>query len=1116
MLYYFLRIYQNKFSGAFLMLRFTCPKCRAFFEMEDVHLGRKVFCDRCQTKFRIPANGEEAQAIGAEECASDKTISPRRTTESPVDDDPTMPPKRRAAGPSDDDATIPGRRDRKTDGLFQPGKLLIDRYRILSKLGQGGMGAVYKCFDEIAGIEVALKALPPELSYDQAEMEEIRENFQLVHKLHHPNIAGLNNLECDKTNGNYYLIMECCEGEDLRSWLRHKRKDGNLPLSAVLPIIRQAAEALDYAHKQKIIHRDIKPGNIMINSEGEIKILDFGLAAQIHSSMSRVSMAYHGTSGTGPYMSPEQWQGKVQGAPSDQYALAVMTYEMLSGHLPFDNSDLEILKKAVLDGVPDPIPGIPSHVQDAIKRAMNKDPEKRFASCLEFFLALDRKFAAISDSFQRVNDTLRRLACCLNFFRKRFNAIVKTVRINKGKTCKWIAAIVLIAGFFCCDGVRVVNEFWQEQKKEQAEKDRQRREEEERINNELTLWRERLTQKIFEISEKGYDCKPYIQDMFFRMNEIRSLALKAKQPAEACEKFQEAFEMATRILVQGANREAALKYREQADIKRTIADRSEDVRCRSELYKKAEQCYQSAEKLFWDGRFLEAKENFFSSERLFGESINKTYRELADEADWAVRKRDWHKVELLAEKIYPLNEKRAAWLRKIAQDGKRKAEINEKLAIACKAEQAKDWQQLYDISREVLHMDPENAEAEKMKKRAFAEMKLAAARDAMEKKDWQQIYDISQEILQTDPENAEAARLAQEAEKLLFTTLVITATVNGKPVEASVRALKNEPDRKYFPWRLKRGAEYEFEVTWRSGMDEYSGRIPVFACNESGVVRKEVALEKVSFNGVVTLEGGVKLYMVKINAGSFVMGSSQDKVRRDPTETRHRVTLTKGFWLGKFEVTQSQYAAVMKSNPSYFKTDDRPVERVSWYNAKEFCNKLNELYAGKLPLGYKFDLPSEAQWEYACRAGTVTSLNSGENMCILGMNNSPNLDLVGWYGGNCGKDYDLVVPYDISSWLEKQYSHTRGGSHPAGLKRPNNWGLYDMHGNVKEWCRDWSGAYGGRAADPEGPSSGADRVCRGGSWMSFAMECRSASRDAVSPGKGRNDLGFRLALVPVR
>ena len=286
--------------------------------------------------------------------------------------------------------TEKGYRERKADGRFLVGDLIMRRYKVLAELGQGGMGVVYKCFDETAGIEVALKALPPELSHNSLEMEDIKDNFQLVHNLHHPNIASSNTLEKNPENGNYYLIMECCEGEDLRRWIKRKRKDNSLTLNDVLPIIRQVADALDYAHAQKIMHRDIKPGNIMIDSAGNVKVLDFGLAAQIHTSMTRVSMAYRGTSGTGPYMAPEQWRGRAQGAAADQYALAVMAYEMLARRLPFESTDPSVLREAVLNDTAEEIAELPADAQAALKRAMSKEAAERFNSCADFVAAMER------------------------------------------------------------------------------------------------------------------------------------------------------------------------------------------------------------------------------------------------------------------------------------------------------------------------------------------------------------------------------------------------------------------------------------------------------------------------------------------------------------------------------------------------------------------------------------------------------------------------------------------------------------------------------------------------------------------------------------------------------
>lgn len=233
---------------------------------------------------------------------------------------------------------------------FRTGDHVLGRYRITGELGQGGMGAVYRCYDETGGVDVALKAIPPELSHNSIEMEEIRENYKLLvdADLSHPNIATLRNLEHDTETGDYYLIMQCAPGIDLRKYRRAHGRQGRLTLQEVIPIIRQVAAGLDHAHSRKIIHRDIKPSNVMIAADGGVKVLDFGLASQIHTSLTRLSHVRYGTSGTGPYMAPEQWKGQRQDQATDQYALAVMTDELLAGRAPFENQEVAILRETSL------------------------------------------------------------------------------------------------------------------------------------------------------------------------------------------------------------------------------------------------------------------------------------------------------------------------------------------------------------------------------------------------------------------------------------------------------------------------------------------------------------------------------------------------------------------------------------------------------------------------------------------------------------------------------------------------------------------------------------------------------------------------------------------------
>ncbi len=245
---------------------------------------------------------------------------------------------------------------------------------------------------------------------------------------------------------------------------------------------------------------------------------------------------------------------------------------------------------------------------------------------------------------------------------------------------------------------------------------------------------------------------------------------------------------------------------------------------------------------------------------------------------------------------------------------------------------------------------------------------------------------------------------------------------------------------------------------------------------------------------------------VLIPPGSFLMGSPENEPGHEDDEKQHRVTLSEGFYMGRYEVTQAQWKAVMGENPSSFKNcgSNCPVESVSWNDVQKFIKKLNA------KSGKAYRLPTEAEWEYACRAGSTKALYNGP-IQILGKNNAPALDPIAWYGGNSGVSY--AGAYDSSGWSEKQYDHNRAGTHPVGKKEPNAWGLYDMIGNVWEWCQDWYGDYpDGAVVDPEGAGTGSGRVIRGGGWDSYARHCRSAYRGYDSPSNRRDYSGFRLVL----
>ena len=679
---------------------------------------------------------------------------------------------------------------------FANGDEILERYVVQSELGQGGMGVVYKCFDKIGGVEVAVKGLPPEVAHNSDEMEAVRENFQLVSELHHPNIAGVRTLEKDLTTGDYYLVMTLARGISLRHWLR--QHGGKEHRAEQLNVLRQIASALDYAHNAEpkhIIHRDVKPENIMVDDGGHVMVLDFGLAAQVRSSLSRVSQVVTSRSGTPAYKSPEQWLAQAQRAPSDQYSLGVIAYQMFAGELPFDSDDLEILKHAV---VFDPVPAISDEdkkINVAFAKVLAKKPLERFASCAAFIAALEVK--AISRGATRKYPT--------------------TIVVAS------IVALAVIAGLMCLLG--------------------------------------------------------------------RSNAAK-----NSC---------------------------------------SEVMHTRSKL--------QMEESVYTD--------NAIDSRDV---SLLKPSAQLHMAAD-------------LPRETYCENEG------------------------ACKGART--------INRQSSGVSENESKAE-----------TAVSRPA------------------SGPGvNAGEERTFDLTDKLRMKFCWCPATTSDE-------------------WKkLANGHDY------------------------------------------------------------FMMGNP-----RWNNDRPHPVKLTDGFWMGKYEVTQKQWDSVMKTNPASFKSCERPVENVSWNDCYEFIRKINA--NGKVRVSF----PTEAQWEYACRAGTTTTLPNGCDLCVVGLYNGPELDAIAWYGGNSSVGYELLHGVDCSRWRNMQYPGTKAGTHPVGKKLANAWGLHDVLGNVYEWCLDWYSENYYAMSPVENPLNVAEdesRICRGGMWGSPPAMCSSGGRYWQKPNIRSNNIGFRIVCL---
>jgi formylglycine-generating enzyme required for sulfatase activity len=216
----------------------------------------------------------------------------------------------------------------------------------------------------------------------------------------------------------------------------------------------------------------------------------------------------------------------------------------------------------------------------------------------------------------------------------------------------------------------------------------------------------------------------------------------------------------------------------------------------------------------------------------------------------------------------------------------------------------------------------------------------------------------------------------------------------------------------------------------------------------------------------------IGMEFVLIPAGTFPMGAERGAADERPV---HQVTISQPFYLGRYPVTQTQWTAIMQTNPSGCQGEPHPVENVSWEDIQQFIHRLNAKEGGR-----PYRLPTEAEWEYAARAGSTTAYGFGHE--------ARQLHEYAWYKANSG-----------------------GKTHPVGQLKPNAWGLYDMQGNVWEWVQDWYGLYAaGAILDPQGPQSGSARVRRGGSWSTGVESCRIAKRDGIAPGRLLTSLGFRL------
>lgn len=882
---------------------------------------------------------------------------------------------------------------------FTPGQKVFDRYTLTKILGRGGMGVVWLAQDAHLDREVALKFLPEVVANDAEGVADLKRETKRALNLTHPRIVRIYDFIEDALSPA--ISMEYVSGSSL-SLRKLDQPDRCFAVEEIEKWAQQLCEALAYAHDEaKVVHRDLKPANLMLDENENLKVADFGISATLTDTTTRVSKAA-GSSGSPPYMSPQQMLGKSPAATDDVYALGATLYELLTSKPPFYSGNVQLQAMQV---VPSSIAErrielnvrntniVPDAWEETIAACLAKEPGDRPQSAAEVWQRLSGNF----DSHEEA---------------------------QKGPKSEWPTVV---------SGVEV-------SEAEQADFNPKSAKETE---PELTSSR----------IENPKSKMPAMMGLFALLAVLGTAGWwfgveQPKREAAAAE----------RVRIEEA-RIAAEELAAQAELARIEQEQAEADRLERERL--AAEAAEAARLAAARGGVVVTTDPAGAEVMVGGFARERTPATLTD-----VKLGTYPVVVTLA----GYEEQRL----EVTVEENEFANLSVPLVRSTGGLSVASNPPGLEVAVSGDDYRPRTVQTPvKLDGLPTGEYTLTYRRA-----DWpEQTHRVSVE------RNATASALAE----FLGGGLEITTSPSGAEVWSAGKQLGTTP----LNYADLKPGDFNLELRLK-GYESAQRR--------GEVVSKETARVAVTLEEIRVPQSGSRyeiedlgIELMPIAVGSFQMGSPSGERGRDSDETPHRVTISKPYWMGETEVTQGQWKALMgstvrqqrdKSNPEWSmrgEGDRNPMYYVSWEEAMEYCRKLTsrERAAGRLPAGYGYTLPTEAQWEYACRAGT-TGAYAGE------------LDGMGWYDKTSGST-----------------------THAVGEKRANAWGLYDMHGNVWEWCSDWYGDYpSGSVTDPAGASSGSFRVFRGGSWYGPAQDCRSAYRRGNSPGYRFDFLGFRVALTP--
>ena len=948
---------------------------------------------------------------------------------------------------------------------FAAGQKVFGRYTLKKILGRGGMGVVWLARDEKLDEDVALKFLPDALKLDPAALDDLKRETKRARQLTHPNIVRIHDFLEDAVTAA--IAMEAVEGTTF-SQLRIERTSRIFEVAEITDWVKQLCMALEYAHTDAlVVHRDLKPANIMVDQRGRVKITDFGISQSISDSISRVS-AQRSSSGTPAYMSPQQMLGAKSSPADDVYSLGATIYELLTSRPPFFSGNLIAQVQSV---VPDSMTArrkdleitgapIPAVWEQVVAACLAKNPSDRPASAA---------------------DLLQRLAAAGPGLAAAAPALAE-VELPVARPAGEVRAVPLPGGGRLELRPIPAGEFYLGSPNDEAG----------RYDDEGPRTRVKLT-----------------KDWWLATTLVSHGQWKAVMKTSLVDQARLGIEDDTEYTLDGKTQTLRAMWgvdRDSDPVKMLGAKDDESPMYYVSWFEAREFCRRLTEQ-----------------ERAAGRLPDGYRFTLPTEAQWEYAARAGTRDATYAGALEIRGAMNAPVLDAIAWYGG-----NSSVRYSGQGWNTADW-------KEKQYPGGQAGQRNVGLKRANP----WGLHDMLGNL-WEWCADLYGKYpggAVTDPAGPSAGR-SRACRGGAWNT-------NARECRAASR-LGSVPTmrRNAFGFRVALAPEVEIPAGDTAPQPPVETDTTVYpAAPTPGQPWR------------AQLPGGTRLTLPWIPPGEFTLGSPEGEPGcYDEEGPRTRVTLSRGFWLGKTPVTQGQWKAVMGTSlrdvMGRILQDDRlyllggkqqtirdhwkvardadpasrlggeqeslPMYFVTWQDAMRFSQKLTELEraAGRLPAGYEYVLPTEAQWEYAARAGTETATYGGP-LDILGEHHAPALDAIAWYGGNSSVGF-TGRGWSTDEWKDKQYPGGLAGPRIVGQRQPNPWGLHDMLGNVWEWCFDFYGKYpGGAVRDPTGASAGTNRVSRGGAWNGKARDCRSASRNWASPFLPANHTGFRIALAPV-